>query len=155
MTIEADTNNQLRTGHIGLNVSNLDRSKEFYQAVFGFEIISESGDETRRFAFLGQNQEVLLTLWEQSTGRFERNRSGLHHLAFRVAALDGLKDFEQRLQKLNVPLLYEGIVAHLEGAPSCGIFFEDPDGIRLEIFIPNGAQAYPAPATSAPACGFF
>jgi lactoylglutathione lyase len=37
------------------------------------------------------------------------------------------------------------------------VFFEDPDGIRLEIYAPSAAEAEarPAPTGSAPACGFF
>ena len=40
----------LQTGHIGLNVSDLDQSKEFYQEVFGFTAVRESREEGRRFA---------------------------------------------------------------------------------------------------------
>jgi hypothetical protein len=40
-----------------------------------------------------------------------------------------------------------------EGAASGGIFFFDPDGIRLEIFTPTGADV--APSGTAPTCGFF
>lgn len=37
-----------------------------------------------------------------------------------------------------------------EGAASGGIFFFDPDGIRLEIFTPTGADVAPAPSGTAP-----
>ncbi len=46
---------------------------------------------------------------------------------------------------MNVPFIYDGIVPHAEGAQSGGIFFEDPDGIRLEIYAPNGAADHGAP----------
>ncbi|MFJ5995167.1 hypothetical protein [Streptomyces sp. NPDC092370] len=42
-----------------------------------------------------------------------------------------------------------------ERAASGGIFFFDPDGIRLEIFTPTGADVAPAPSGTAPTCGFF
>jgi predicted pyridoxine 5'-phosphate oxidase superfamily flavin-nucleotide-binding protein len=42
-----------------------------------------------------------------------------------------------------------------EGAASGGIFFFDPDGIRLEIFTPTGADVAPAPSGTAPTCGSF
>ena len=38
-------------GHIGLNVSRLDRSIDFYRAVFGFDVMGRSGDAGRPFAF--------------------------------------------------------------------------------------------------------
>ena len=49
----------------------------------------------------------------------------------------------------------DGVVAHGEGAASGGIFFTDPDGIRLEIYAPGGAESAPAPSGAAPTCGFF
>ena len=35
------------TGHVGLNVSDLARSKRFYQEVFGFEVLAESAGSSR------------------------------------------------------------------------------------------------------------
>ncbi len=34
------------TGHVGLNVSDLDRSKQFYWEVFGFQVAGKSQDPT-------------------------------------------------------------------------------------------------------------
>jgi lactoylglutathione lyase len=145
-----------QTGHVGLNVSDLARSTEFYQQVFGFEVMSESREGAQKFAFLADGQKKLvLTLWEQSQDRFNRHLPGLHHLSFQVANLDEVKAVEVRLRELQTPLLYDGIVPHAEGAPSGGIFFEDPDGIRLEIYAPTGAGDYAAPTPGAPSCGFF
>ena len=50
---------------------------------------------------------------------------------------------------------HDGVVAHGEGTSSGGIFFTDPDGTRLEVYAPNGAQSAPAPSGAAPTCGFF
>ena len=47
------------------------------------------------------------------------------------------------------------MVAHREGGASGGIFFHDPDGTRLEISVPTGAETAPAPSSDAPTCGFF
>jgi hypothetical protein len=48
-----------------------------------------------------------------------------------------------------------GIVPHAEGRSSGGLFFEDPDGIRLEIFTATGVGDHVAPHGAAPTCGFF
>jgi catechol-2,3-dioxygenase len=143
------------TGHVGLNVSNLTRSTQFYQQVFGFEVFSESHEHDRHFAGLGLNRTLLITLWEQSQGHFEKARPGLHHLSFKVDTLEELERAEQRVRAAGAKFLYEGIVAHSEGAKSGGIFFEDPDGIRLEIFSPTGGVEKTAPVADAPSCGFF
>jgi catechol 2,3-dioxygenase-like lactoylglutathione lyase family enzyme len=142
-------------GHIGLNVSQLDRSIEFYRAVFGFDLLRRSADAARPFAFLGHDDAIVLTLWQQSGGSFAADRPGLHHLSFQVASVEALREAEGRLRALGARLRHDGIVAHAEGADSGGLFFEDPDGIRLEIFAPRGLAGTPAPHTDGPTCGFF
>jgi catechol 2,3-dioxygenase-like lactoylglutathione lyase family enzyme len=146
---------QFTTGHVGLNVSNLARSKRFYQEVFGFDVLAESAEAGREFAFLAQGQTVMLTLWAQSAGAFAKDRPGLHHLSFQVESIDRVKEAERRLRELGAAIHHGGIVPHREGADSGGVFFEDPDGIRLEIFAAAGAGESPAPHAGAPTCGFF
>ncbi len=78
---------QLQTGHVGLNVSDRDRSKKFYEEALGFQVIGESQQEDRRYAFLGDGQKLVLALWQQSTGLFENSQPGLHHLSFQVESI--------------------------------------------------------------------
>jgi lactoylglutathione lyase len=142
-------------GHIGLNVSRLDRSIDFYRAVFGFDLLRRSDGAGRAFAFLGCGGAVVLTLWQQSDGAFAADRAGLHHLAFTVESLEDVRAAEGRVRALGARVHHDGIVAHTEGGDSGGLFFEDPDGIRLEIFAPRGLAGAPAPHTDGPTCGFF
>ena len=146
---------QFTTGHIGLNVRDLARSTRFYQDVFGLDVAAESNQGGRAFAFLAQNNAVVLTLWQQTEELFAANKAGLHHLAFQVDSIEQVKEAEQRLRRLGVIIHYGGVTAHAEGADSGGVFFDDPDGIRLEIYAPTGASQSPAPESGAPACGFF
>jgi catechol-2,3-dioxygenase len=97
----------------------------------------------------------MLTLWQQANGRFEKGHPGLHHLSFQVAAIQEVQEIAKKLKALSAPLIYDGIVPHAEGAESGGLFFEDPDGIRLEIYAPTGASDHAAPTPGAPSCGFF
>lgn len=143
-------------GHVGLNVTDLERARDFYEAVFGFERLQESQDPERRWTFLGEDGQVVLTLWQQSDGRFPVDRPGLHHLAFEVADIGAVRAAEERVRAAGATLLHGGVVPHGEGASSGGIFFEDPDGVRLEIYAPAGADGErPAPDATAPTCGFF
>jgi lactoylglutathione lyase len=142
-------------GHTGLNVVDLDLSKSFYILVLGLDVLGESPDGERRYAFLGSGGKLLLALWQQSEGRFDTGQPGLHHLSFQVADIEAVRRAEATLRQLGVSFHYDGIVKHNHGAESGGVFFEDPDGIRLEIYAPTGAEAAPAPTQSAPACGFF
>jgi catechol-2,3-dioxygenase len=55
---------------------------------------------------------------------------------------------------LGAALAYDGIVPHAEGATSGGLYFTDPDGLRLEIYAASGIEGR-APVEGAPSCGFF
>ncbi|MFJ6717689.1 VOC family protein [Streptomyces sp. NPDC091259] len=145
----------LRTGHVGLNVTDLERSLAFYRDALGFGLLGEGKEDGRRFAFLGRDGELVLTLWQQADDPYAPRAAGLHHLAFSAGAIEEVRVYEERLRGLGVDFAYEGVVAHREGAASGGIFFHDPDGTRLEISVPTGAEGAPAPVESAPTCGFF
>jgi catechol 2,3-dioxygenase-like lactoylglutathione lyase family enzyme len=143
------------TGHVGINVTDLDRSVAFYQALFGLDVLNRSDAPEKRFAFLGAQGKLVLTLWEQAEAAFSPASAGLHHLSFQVGDIEAVRSSEQRVRSLGAMLHHDGIVPHGEGASSGGIFFEDPDGTRLEIYAPTGADTAPAPHGAAPTCGFF
>ncbi|MCV7250833.1 VOC family protein [Mycobacterium hackensackense] len=142
-------------GHIGLNVTDLERSVSFYRRALGFDQLGASTEGEHRYAFLGSDGVLRLTLWQQSDGTFSAHTPGLHHLSFQVDTIDEVRAVEAVLKELGAPFAHDGVVAHREGAASGGIFFSDPDGIRLEVYAPSGADAEPAPNGSAPTCGFF
>ncbi|MFI6953364.1 VOC family protein [Nocardia sp. NPDC050408] len=146
---------ELATGHIGLNVSDLNRSVDFYRRAFGLEQLAASADDDKRWAFLGANGKLVLTLWQQSNGTFSAETPGLHHLSFQVDTIEQVRSIEALLRELSVSFAHNGVVAHGEGVASGGIFFTDPDGIRLEVYAPTGAESAPAPSGAAPTCGFF
>jgi catechol 2,3-dioxygenase-like lactoylglutathione lyase family enzyme len=143
------------TGHIGLNVRDLTRSTEFYRHVFGFELMGESSEPGRQFAFLGRDGTLVLTLWPQSDGRAATDRPGLHHLSFKVDSVAEVEAAERRAREAGARIHHGGIVPHAEGRDSGGLFFEDPDGIRLEVFTSSGLAGHAAPHGTAPTCGFF
>jgi lactoylglutathione lyase len=155
MSIHNAPSQGLQTGHVGLNVSDVERSKQFYQSILGFEVMAESREAGKRYVFLSREQKLVLTLWEQSARPFDKQDSGLHHLSFQVETIEAVKAAEQRLKQIGAKLIYDGIVPHGEGAQSGGVYFEDPDGIRLEIYAPAGAGGHAAPTPGAPSCGFF
>ena len=154
----------LRTGHVGLNVTDLERSKDFYTSVLGLEVLGESKEEGRRFAFLGNPDvtsddlldKLAITLWEQSQDQFATDRPGLHHLAFHVPGISDVEKVRSQLKAQGVPLLYDGeVVPHSTDFQSGGIFFLDPDGVRLEVCAGSGCSPEKAVAGPAPSCGFF
>ncbi|MFG3506147.1 VOC family protein [Streptomyces sp. NPDC047821] len=145
----------LTTGHIGLNVTDIERSLAFYGGVLGCDVLVEGKDDGRRYALLGRDGRLTLALWQQADGAYAPALAGLHHLAFEAATMDQVREIEAGLKAHGVSFAYDGVVAHREGAASGGIFFHDPDGTRLEIYAPTGAEDAGAPHATAPTCGFF
>jgi catechol 2,3-dioxygenase-like lactoylglutathione lyase family enzyme len=149
----------LRTGHVGINVTDLDRSVAFYRDVLGLQVTGGSGPGTapeRRVASLGKDGRLVLTIWQQAAGAHAADRAGLHHLAFEVDTVEEVRQAEQVLKERGAAFQYDGVVPHGEGRDSGGVFFSDPDGTRLEIFTGSGVAAEgKAPVADAPTCGFF
>ena len=69
--------------------------------------------------------------------------------------VEGDREIPAGTHQVRMEFAYDGVVPHGEGAASGGIFFHDPDGVRLEIYTPSGADEGRAPTAAAPTCGFF
>jgi len=128
--------------HMRLTVTDIARSRAFYEAVFGFDVAFEAppedaDEETKEqlaflfggviYAFPGG----LLGLRPvaSSEDRYDEDRVGLDHVSFAVASRDVLDDAVSTLDELGV--------AH-EGVKEIGggsiLEFRDPDDIALELF---------------------
>src|SRR5690242_11672588 len=101
-----------QTGHVGLNVRDVARSKEFYRDVFGFDTMLESEEKGRKFVLLGKGTQIQLTLWEQAQGGFQKGQAGLHHLSFQVEGMDDVRRAERQLRSRGTEFAYDGVVPH-------------------------------------------
>jgi lactoylglutathione lyase len=143
-------------GHVGLSVTDLERSSAFYRRVLGLQLVGEGGgDGHPPYCFLGWDGRAVVTLWQQGRDAFVVQNAGLHHLCFRVDSIAEVQALETRLRETGRSPLHGGIVPHGEGLDSGGLFFLDPDGIQLEVSTAAGAGKRPAPVRGAPTCGFF
>ncbi|MEC3980032.1 VOC family protein [Amycolatopsis sp. H20-H5] len=129
--------------HVRLTVTDIARSREFYDSVFGFDVAFEvpddADDATREqlaFLFGGVIYQVpggLFGLRPVASPRdgFNEDRTGLDHLSFSVASRADLDQAAGRLDELGVghePVKDIGAGFLLE--------FRDPDNIALELFAP-------------------
>lgn len=135
--------------HIGLTVTDIERSKAFYQELFGWK---EVGAEPQfGYVFLADDKNFV-TLWQESKSGYTKASAGLHHFALAVGGADELVQAEQILRKKGVRIHYDRIVPLHDGAREAELYFYDPDGIRVELFSPEGGEGREAPSRHVPSC---
>jgi lactoylglutathione lyase len=135
--------------HLGLTVTDLERSRRFYQELFGWQEVG--ADTTRGYAFLTDGKNMI-TLWQQSGTAYDKTRAGLHHFALSIDSVEAMDRAERLLREKGVRIHYDRVVPLAEGASESEIYFYDPDGIRVELFCAAGGAGLTAPVAGAPSC---
>ncbi|OBI00622.1 VOC family protein [Mycobacterium sp. E2733] len=128
--------------HVRLTVTDIERSRQFYESVFGWPVLLEvpdNADEATRsqlsFLFGGVIYDLggtLLGLRPVATDRFDEDRTGLDHVAFRITNKDELDSAAAHLDKLGIA--HEPVK---DIGPSYILQFRDPDNIALELTAPK------------------
>ena len=131
--------------HLRLTVTDVQRSREFYTGLLGFQIAVESppaDDPSAAEAFkvlfggvvMARGNLIMgLRPMAPTADRFDPDRVGLDHLSFDVPSRE---DLEQAVRLFDEQGVIHGEITRL---PSFGIdvlSFEDPDGIQLELTAP-------------------
>jgi glyoxylase I family protein len=128
--------------HVRLTVTDIERSRRFYESVFGWPIaieVPEDADAATEaalgFLFGGVIYNIghaLIGLRPVATDTFDENRVGLDHLAFKVADKDEIDSAAAHLDELGIS---HGGVKDI-GAMYI-LEFRDPDNIALELSAPK------------------
>ena len=128
--------------HIRLTVTDIERSRAFYEGLFAWPVAIEMPadtpeDDQERYAFLYGGViynlgHSLLGLRPVSADSFDENRTGLDHISLDVASPAELD--------VAVSLLDLQGIAH-DGIKDIGdgfiLEFRDPDNIALELYAPK------------------
>ncbi|MEU6882463.1 VOC family protein [Streptomyces sp. NPDC046712] len=119
-------------GHLTLTVSDVKRSAEFYNRLFGTQTMMDVKDEFGPFVACAGPAFVVGFRTHPATsaaGSFDAARVGLDHVAFHVGDRGELEAWESCLDEEGIS--HSGIV---EDPGGLHLNFKDPDGIALEIF---------------------
>lgn len=131
--------------HVRLTVTDLARSRSFYDTLFGWDVAYEmpaDADDSAREALAFLYGGIIYTFpgglfglrpAAPETDGFSPDRVGLDHLSLSVSSLADLDAAARALDGLGVE---HGEVKDIGGASI--LEFRDPDGIALELFAPNG-----------------
>jgi catechol 2,3-dioxygenase-like lactoylglutathione lyase family enzyme len=121
--------------HLGLTVTDLERSVRWYTEVLGFRELFRESNSARSAAILRiPDTTVILGLVQfprADSGAFAPERTGLDHACFAVANRTELDAWVARLDQHGVG--HSGV--H-EMATGPILNFKDPDGIALAIATP-------------------
>jgi catechol 2,3-dioxygenase len=134
-----------KMGYVSLNVSDLDRSLDFYTSVLGFKIIGRILDGRAYLAGNGKDNSSHLVELHQfkpeghrdaEKKRFRQSessprRAGLYHFAILLPERRHLADMLQNLYVKRDQVHFDGLADHLV---SESIYICDPDFNGIEIY---------------------
>ena len=131
--------------HLRLTVTDIDRSREFYTSLLGFNVAAEApasddpmSDPTYPVLWGGcvmAKGDYLLGLRPvaKKGDHFDEDRVGLDHLSFSVESRAALDEAIRMLDERGVT---RGEVRELTSFGICVVPFRDPDNIQLELTSP-------------------
>jgi catechol-2,3-dioxygenase len=122
--------------HVALTVSDLGRSREWYQRLIGADpVLDEDTGTFHHVVWLIGGTLLGIHGFPDliSKDAFNERKPGLDHVAFSCANRAELEKWETKLNELGVT--NGGVVDAPYGS---GLSFRDPDNIALEFFAPPG-----------------
>ena len=130
--------------HVRLTVTDIARSKAFYQDVFGWPIAVDMSDSVDEPGVRSSQEKIYGgTIFQTPSGAllglrpvapggqtFDPDRTGLDHLSFMVDSRDALVAAEQQLTAAGIE---HGEINDLTDSGMAILSFQDPDGVNLEL----------------------
>ena len=114
-------------GHIHLKVSDLDKAKDFYTKLLGFKISEAVNGYI--FLTLGRKHHDLALQYVRNAKKPSPDFIGLYHFAIEAKSLKELAKLYFKLHENNIE------VHPIDHGISKTLYFEDPDGNGIEIYI--------------------
>jgi catechol-2,3-dioxygenase len=134
-----------RLGHVVLKVRDVEKSKEFYTRALGLKVAYDQKDWKAVFLSCG-DQHHDLALFQLATGETPAaTQPGLHHMAWQLGSFAELQAAHRELGDLGIKV--EATIAH---NVTRSIYFNDPDGNRVELYCDMVEHGFEAMQTMGP-----
>ena len=133
--------------HVRLTVTDIARSKEFYDRLFGWPTavdnsarvdepgVTESAEEFYGGTVYQTPQGTLFGLRPVGSEAFDADATGLDHVSFAVASRDELEAAASALTEAGIE---HGEIIDLTDAGIAILSLQDPDDINVELTAPLG-----------------
>lgn len=121
--------------HIELYVSDLAKSRDFYTFLLSRLGYTLYQDWEQGFSMKKAEQYIVFvqTPAEFLEAGYHRCRTGLNHLAFHGGSCKQIDRLRKDLLATGVNLLYDDRYPYAGGDDHYAIYFEDPDGVKIEV----------------------
>lgn len=124
--------------HIEIYCSQLEKSSNFWAWFLnelGYKQF-QKWDQGISFK-LGQSYIVFVQVEKKHLGtNYHRCKPGLNHLAFYGTSHSHIDDLTRKLKDRNITILYQDKHPHAGGTNTYGVYFEDPERIKVEVMAP-------------------
>jgi glyoxylase I family protein len=114
--------------HIVISVKDLKKSVKFYTHFLGKPKVSQWDASWQ----LGDTKLFLTFPYKKAPLSFDKHNLGLNHIAFRMSSLTELTKYLNKLKKAQIK--NSGVQIDQYSNKEF-IWFDDPDGIRLEFYL--------------------
>ena len=122
--------------HIGLTVSKLEESADFFTSLLGWKEVRRNHEYPAIFVSDGN---ITVTLWatkEEPSRQFNKNGNvGLHHVAFHVENENNLNSIYEKLISNGVKIEFPPEL--VQQGPAKHMMCYEPSGIRVEFIWPG------------------
>lgn len=122
-------------GHVVLRVRNLEVAEAFYRDVLGIPISVRAPEWSMTFFTLGEHHDLALAEMSGEVEDAPDRAPGLDHIAFRLeGGDDALRAARDVLESAGVE------VGGIDHGVTRSIYFADPDGNRVELYVNGDAD---------------
>ena len=124
-----------RLGHVVLRVKNLDIASDFYNGLLNIPISARSDEMNMLFFTLGENHNLAVRAVGDEASTPYSEQTGLDHVALELnGGIESLRAANATLESAGVSVI------GIDHVVSKSIYFNDPDGNGVELFIDSKAD---------------